>query len=218
MLPRGGYQQSMRSPQPIKPGVEAIQNKRHSTPPKLNLPRQSWIGGTPGGLIRLSYKKPPVATGRGRRGATHSKPHACGQPACRLIPTHSGAGQLLSLRKENPARVAPSGPGKREGATGSLAIVAPGRGPSHPRSTATDRDCRRFPVESRKSMFRTLHPVAPSASRKEKAPPPAGRPFSEPGYDPLATTFRTGAKLASERCRLAQCRCSSTGLASVMEA
>jgi hypothetical protein len=87
------------------------------------LPRQSWIGGTPGGLIRLSNR--------------------------------SAFGE---------ARLAQ----KWEGATGSLAIVAPGRGPLAPRSTATDRDCRRFAVESRKSMFRTLHPVACSATRKEK--------------------------------------------------
>src|SRR5205085_9997210 len=91
-----------------------------------HLTPQAWIGGTPGGLMRLSNR--------------------------------SAFGE---------ARLAQ----KWEGATGALAIVAPGHGPSHPRSTATDRDCRRFPVESRKSMFRTLHPAAPSASRKEKPGP-----------------------------------------------
>src|SRR5438874_6815283 len=56
MLPRGGYQQSTRSAQPIKPGVEAILSRLRSSPPKWNLPSQSWIGGTPGGLIRLSNR------------------------------------------------------------------------------------------------------------------------------------------------------------------
>src|ERR1051325_10721927 len=54
---------------------------------------------------------------------------------------------------------------KWEGATESRATIAPGRGPSHSRSTATDHDCRRFPVESCKAMFRTLHSVACSARR-----------------------------------------------------
>ena len=45
---------------------------------------------------------------------------------------------------------------KWEGATESRATIAPGRGPSHSRSTATDHDCRRFPVESRKSIVDTI--------------------------------------------------------------
>src|ERR1051325_5124951 len=60
---------------------------------------------------------------------------------------------------------------KWEGATESRATIAPGRGPSHSRSTATDRDCRRFPAESRKSISRTLHPLAAPASRKRKPRP-----------------------------------------------
>jgi len=62
---------------------------------------------------------------------------------------------------------------KCEGAPGSLATLATDRGPSHPRSTPTDRDCRRFPAESCKSVSAT---VAVSESRiKRKAPPsPAG--------------------------------------------
>jgi hypothetical protein len=69
--------------------------------------------------------------------------------------------------ERSPARCRASAK-KCEGAPGSLATLATDRGPSHPRSTSTDRDCRRFPAESCKSVSTT---VAVSESRiKRKSP------------------------------------------------
>src|SRR3979411_2530650 len=61
-----------------------------------------------------------------------------------------------------------AGTEKCEGAPGSLATLATDRGPSHPRSTPSDRDCRRCPAESCKPMSTT---VAASVSRIKKKKP-----------------------------------------------
>ena len=77
-------------PQPIAP------MKLHGRPARVASPCMAALS-----LPRLGAAVLFVHRARGRRGATHLQPHACGQPACRLIPAHSGAGPLLpwAIRK-----------------------------------------------------------------------------------------------------------------------
>jgi hypothetical protein len=75
----------------------------------------------------------------------------------------------LRPRQRLTPRKPPSPAGRRkcEGATGSLATLAPDRSPSHPPQHPTDRDCRRFPAGSCKLVSDTT-PVAVSANRIKK--------------------------------------------------
>ena len=49
---------------------------------------------------------------------------------------------------------------KREGATGSLAIVASGHGPRTLAASTTDRDCQRCPAWGRKHYGKARKPVS----------------------------------------------------------
>jgi len=102
---------------PPGPGGRSFQTKREPGRfrPGPRLGRRRERRTRVPGCWPVEVRKPLTpCRARGRRGATHLQPHARGQPACRLIPAHSGAGPLLPRRKGK----APPGAASCRGAAG----------------------------------------------------------------------------------------------------